>query len=105
MRRVRVRQVRKGARPPASRRFGPALHAQGPAWVGKLVLRYWPDQGGWWEAKVGEYSATRNKHKLIYDADTENVRHRPCSPHLSPQHSDTSAQMTSEMLAPCLIIR
>ena len=62
-----------GARPPA-RRFGPALAAQGAAWVDRLVLRYWPDQGGWWEARVGGWSAPRAKHKLIYDASTDNVR-------------------------------
>ncbi|CAL8466956.1 g6492 [Coccomyxa elongata] len=68
--------VRRPGRKPmggrvATRRFGPALHAQGHNWVGKLVLRYWPDQGGWWEAKIGEYSTSRSKHRLIYDADTD----------------------------------
>ena len=61
----------------ATRRFGPALHGQGQNWVGKLVLRYWPDQGGWWEAKIGEYSASRSKHRLIYDADTDKVQLLP----------------------------
>ncbi len=61
----------------ATRRFGPALHGQGQNWVGKLVLRYWPDQGGWWEAKIGEYSALRSKHRLIYDADTDKVQLLP----------------------------
>ena len=53
--------------------FGPAMHAAGRAWVGKVVLRYWEDQGGWWEAHVGDYSVKNSKHKLIYDAGGDDV--------------------------------
>ena len=60
------------------------MHAAGRAWIGKLVLRYWEDQGGWWEALVGDYSVKNGKHKLIYDASTEDVSYlppwQPCMP-------------------------
>lgn len=69
------------------------MHAAGRAWIGKLVLRYWEDQGGWWEALVGDYSVKNGKHKLIYDAGTEDVSYipdvvalacpGPCTSHLS----------------------
>ena len=57
--------------------FGPAMHAAGRAWIGKVVLRYWEDQGGWWEALVGDYSVKNSKHKLIYDAGGEDVSTLP----------------------------
>ena len=57
--------------------FGPAMHAAGRAWIGKVVLRYWEDQGGWWEALVGDYSVKNSKHKLIYDAGGEDVSALP----------------------------
>lgn len=53
--------------------FGPAMHAAGRALIGKLVLRYWEDQGGWWGALVGDYLIKSGKHKLIYDAGGEDV--------------------------------
>ena len=53
--------------------FGPAMHAAGRALIGKLVLRYWEDQGGWWEALVGDYLIKSGKHRLIYDAGGEDV--------------------------------
>ena len=42
-----------------------------------MVLRYWEDQGGWWEALVGDYSVKNSKHKLIYDAGGEDVNALP----------------------------
>lgn len=82
----------------ATRRFGPALHAQGHNWVGKLVLRYWPDQGGWWEAKIGEYSTSRSKHRLIYDADTDKVQILPPCNDLIARLVTTSAHTTCLLL-------
>ena len=57
--------------------FGVAMHAAGRAWIGKVVLRYWEDQGGWWEALVGDYSVKNSKHKLIYDAGGDDVSALP----------------------------
>ena len=68
------------------------MHAAGRAWTGKLVLRYWEDQGGWWEALVGDYSVKNGKHKLIYDAGTEDVSHLPV---LAALHALGHAQLIS----------
>ena len=51
--------------PPA----GPALASVGRHLVGRLVMRYWPEDQGWWEAYVGDYSSTRG-HKLLYEHNT-----------------------------------
>ena len=51
--------------PPA----GPALSALGRQLVGRLVMRYWPEDQGWWEAYVGDFSSTRG-HKLLYEHNT-----------------------------------
>ena len=51
--------------PPA----GPALASLGRQLVGRLVMRYWPEDQGWWEAYVGDYSSTRG-HKLLYEHNT-----------------------------------
>jgi hypothetical protein len=83
-----------GAGRQPARRFGPALAAQGGAWVGALVLRFWPDQGGWWEAQVGGWSDARQKHKLVYDAGSENVRRRGPSP---GQHTCNTRLMHAHM--------
>ena len=68
------------------------MHAAGRAWIGKLVLRYWEDQGGWWEALVGDYSVKNGKHKLIYDAGTEDVSYIPV---MAALHAQGHAQIIS----------
>ena len=57
------------------RGVGPRLTALGQALVGKMVLRHWPDNGGWWEAAVLEYAGARSQHKVVYDPDTPQVRY------------------------------
>ena len=86
----------KGARGgKGAKTFGLAMHAAGRDWIGKLVLRYWEDQGGWWEALVGDYHIKNGKHKLIYDAGGEDVSiisiqlHLAQSSHCSNKHQYT----------------
>ncbi|KAK9821217.1 hypothetical protein WJX81_001314 [Elliptochloris bilobata] len=47
---------------------GEAMRAAGAALVGRHVLRFWPDSGGWWEATVGAWDAASARHRLVYHA-------------------------------------
>ncbi|KAK9824407.1 hypothetical protein WJX72_010057 [[Myrmecia] bisecta] len=49
--------------------LGVLLHALGAELVGRRVMRNWPDNGGWWEARVSDYRRS-GCHKLTYDAGT-----------------------------------
>ena len=35
------------------------------------MSRYWPDEGGWFEAIVTDYKLEQGGHKLTYDVGTE----------------------------------
>lgn len=52
---------------------GETMRAAGPALVGRHVLRFWPDSGGWWEAVVGGWNAALGQHRLVYDAGSLQV--------------------------------
>ena len=52
---------------------GEAMRAAGPALVGRHVLRFWPDSGGWWEAVVDGWDAASAQHRLVYDAGSLQV--------------------------------
>ncbi len=52
---------------------GEAMRAAGPALVGRHVLRFWPDSGGWWEAVVDGWDAALAQHRLVYDAGSLQV--------------------------------
>ena len=63
------------------------------------MLRCWEDQGGWWEALVGDYSVKNSKHQLIYDAGREEVR-TPAARHTHCwKHS--SKNVLADPLPPC----
>ena len=49
---------------PEGQPAGPALAALGRALVGCLIMRYWPEDHGWWEAFVADHSSTRG-HKCM----------------------------------------
>lgn len=74
----------RGGKPPAQTP-GEAMRAAGAALVGRRVLRFWPDSGGWWEADVGAYDAASQRHRLVYDAKSQQARpapdHAPKSKH------------------------
>ncbi|KAK9803241.1 hypothetical protein WJX73_008882 [Symbiochloris irregularis] len=54
---------------PSDPSMGPALHSLGQGLVGKLVLRFWPEDDFWWDAHVGDYTSGKG-HKLIYEKGT-----------------------------------
>ena len=43
----------------------------GRGWIGQKILRYWDDEGGWFEAVVTDYKPEQGGHKLTYDIGTE----------------------------------
>ena len=43
--------------------LGVLLQGLGRRLVGKKVMRFWPDNGGWWEADVQSYQATTGQHR------------------------------------------
>lgn len=40
------------------------LQGLGRRLTGKKVMRFWPDNGGWWEAEVHTYNASTGQHRL-----------------------------------------
>ena len=61
---------------------GEAMRAAGAALVGRRVLRFWPDSGGWWEADVRAYDAASQRHRLVYDAGL--LQAQPASDQVDP---------------------
>lgn len=43
----------------------------GRGWLGQKVSRYWPDEGGWFEAVVTDFKIEQGGHKLTYDCGRE----------------------------------
>ena len=60
-----------GARP-VSNAIGTAFTALGESLVGQKLWRYWPDEGGWYEAVVTSYDPLSREHVLLYEGGTEN---------------------------------
>ncbi len=50
-------------RPPGDEPIGVQLWRLGAGLVGRKVMRYWPDEGGWWEAEVKEASPRMAKFR------------------------------------------
>ena len=50
-------------RPPSAEPIGVQLWRLGASLVGRKVMRYWPDEGGWWEAEVKEASPRMAKFR------------------------------------------
>ena len=50
-------------RPPSAEPIGVQLWRLGAGLVGRKVMRYWPDEGGWWEAEVKEASPRMAKFR------------------------------------------
>jgi len=40
-------------------------------WIGQKILRYWDDEGSWFDAIVTDYKPDEGGHKLNYDIGTE----------------------------------
>ncbi len=55
---------------------GEAMRGAGAAMLGRQVLRFWPDSGGWWEAIVAGWDAAAARHRLVYDAGSLQARAR-----------------------------
>jgi len=43
----------------------------GRGWLGQKVSRFWPDEGGWFEAVVTDHKIEQGGHKLTYDCGRE----------------------------------
>ncbi|KDD74897.1 hypothetical protein H632_c1003p0, partial [Helicosporidium sp. ATCC 50920] len=56
------------APPEQHRRLGEVLLSLGPGAVGKMVERYWPDEGGWWMAQISAFDPDKGEHQLTYNA-------------------------------------
>ena len=44
---------------------GSLLQGLGRRLSGKKVMRFWSDNGGWWEADVHNYNASTGQHRLL----------------------------------------
>lgn len=55
---------------PGPQRFGEMVQALGAAAVGRRLQRFWPNEGGWWDASVSEYNAGTGEHRLMYKVGT-----------------------------------
>lgn len=53
--------------------MGCLLQGLGRRLTGKKVMRFWPDNGGWWEADVHTYNASTGQHRFM-----------PCPTHCLP---------------------
>ena len=53
--------------------MGWLLQGLGRRLTGKKVMRFWPDNGGWWEADVHNYNASTGQHRFA-----------PCPTHCLP---------------------
>ena len=68
---------REGAEPKATPK---AAQAKGPAaapivvneLICRRVQRFWPDEGGWFDAIITDYRPTTNEHCLTYEINTPN---------------------------------
>jgi hypothetical protein len=49
--------------------LGSQLRESGAAAVGKVVQRFWPEEGGWWDATVTDFNAETKEHQLTYNVD------------------------------------
>jgi hypothetical protein len=47
--------------------LGCQLRESGTAAVGRVVQRYWPEEGGWWDATVTDFNAETKEHQLTYN--------------------------------------
>ena len=50
--------------------FGLQLRRLSMGAVGKVVQRYWPEEGGWWNAVVSAFKPSTQEHQLTYNAGT-----------------------------------
>jgi hypothetical protein len=58
--------------------LGPQLTAQGAALVGQRLWRYWPEEGGWYEAEVLDWRPDTQEHVLIYEKGTMDESTEDC---------------------------
>ena len=47
--------------------LGAQLAAAGQGAVGRSVQRYWPEEGGWWDAHVTAFNSETKEHQLTYN--------------------------------------
>ena len=64
----------EGITPPAATSADtlPLPEANGKELVGRLVQRFWPEEGGWFDAIITDYRPTANEHCLTYEINTPN---------------------------------
>jgi hypothetical protein len=66
------------APPPTGTDLGSQLTTQGAALIGQRVWRYWPDEGGWYEAEVLDWKPATGEHVLIYERGTMDESTEDC---------------------------
>ncbi|KAL4423903.1 hypothetical protein ABPG75_001204 [Micractinium tetrahymenae] len=59
----------EGILPPGN--VGQMLKALGQLAVGRMVERFWADEGGWWPALISDFNAETGEHQLTYNAKQE----------------------------------
>jgi len=52
--------------PSLQRSLGSQLREAGTDAIGQMVQRYWPEEGGWWDATVTDFNAETKEHQLTY---------------------------------------
>ena len=64
----------EGITPPAATSADtlPLPEANGKELVGRLVQRFWPEEGGWFDAIITDCRPTTNEHCLTYEINTPN---------------------------------
>jgi len=53
--------------PPVQQSLGSQLLEAGTDAIGRVVQRYWPEEGGWWDATVTDFNAETKEHQLTYN--------------------------------------
>ena len=66
--------IYEGITPPAATSADtlPLPEANGKEVLGRRVQRFWPEEGGWFDAIITDYRPTANEHCLTYDINTSN---------------------------------
>ncbi|KAG7673970.1 hypothetical protein Ndes2526B_g02554 [Nannochloris sp. 'desiccata'] len=57
----------QSAPPSLQHSLGSRLREAGTDAIGRVVQRYWPAEGGWWDATVTDYNAETKEHQLTYN--------------------------------------
>mmetsp|Transcript_10205 Transcript_10205/g.35502 ORF Transcript_10205/g.35502 Transcript_10205/m.35502 type:complete len:299 (-) Transcript_10205:839-1735(-) len=48
----------------------PVIPPEAGKYIGRKCQRYWPDEGGWYEAVITDYNPADGTHCFVYDAGT-----------------------------------